>query len=62
VRLDPDGRLHAAAVKAIPDPASLTDLRTRLAGMLPRVDLPELVLEVMGWHPGFLAAFTAASG
>ncbi len=43
VRLDPDGRLHAAAVKAIPDPASLTDLRTRLAGMLPRVDLPELV-------------------
>lgn len=30
--------------------------------MLPRVDLPELILEVMAWQPGFLAAFTAASG
>lgn len=62
VRLDADGRLHAEAVAAIPDPPSLVDLRKRLEGMLPRVDLPELVLEVMAWHPGFIEAFTAASG
>ena len=61
-RLDDDGRLHAAAVEAVPDPPSLVDLRRRVAAMLPRVDLPELILEVMAWQPGFLAAFTLASG
>lgn len=30
--------------------------------MLPQVDLPELILDVLGWQPGFLNAFTAASG
>ena len=30
--------------------------------MLPRVDLPEVILEVMAWCPGFVAAFTATSG
>jgi len=30
--------------------------------MLPRVDLPEVILEVMAWEPRFVAAFTAASG
>ena len=30
--------------------------------MLPRVDLPEVILEVMGWVPEFTAAFTPASG
>jgi hypothetical protein len=30
--------------------------------MLPRADLPELILEVMSWYPEFEAAFTAASG
>lgn len=30
--------------------------------MLPRVDISELVLEVMGWQPGFVDAFRAASG
>lgn len=60
--LDAQGRLHAAAVTAVPDPPSLVDLRRRLTAMLPRVDLPELILEVISWRPGFLAAFTAASG
>lgn len=60
--LDDQGRLHAAALPAVPDPLSLIDLRRRVEAMLPTVDLPELVLEVMGWHPGFGAAFTAASG
>jgi hypothetical protein len=30
--------------------------------MLPRVDIGELILEVISWHPGFVSAFTAASG
>ena len=30
--------------------------------MLPRVDLPEVILEVMSWAPELAAAFTAASG
>ena len=29
--------------------------------MLPRVDLPELILEVMAWHPGFAQAFTSVT-
>ncbi|MEV0108478.1 Tn3 family transposase [Nocardia sp. NPDC050799] len=60
--VDDDGRLHAAALVAVPDPPSLTDLRRRVEAMLPRIDLPELVLEVMSWHPGFTEAFTHASG
>jgi len=60
--VDSDWRLHAEKVDAIPDPPSLVDLRRRVEGMLPRVDLPELILEVMRWHPGFVQAFTGASG
>jgi hypothetical protein len=51
-----------AAVAAIPDPASLVDLRRRVEAMLPRIDLSELVLEVMSWHPSFIEAFTHTSG
>jgi TnpA family transposase len=47
---------------AVPDPPSLVDLRKRVSAMLPRVDLTEVVLEVMSWQPGFVAAFTSASG
>ena len=57
-----DGKLHLAALKAVPDPASLVDLRRRVEAMLPEIDLPELVLEVMSWMPGFAEAFTHASG
>jgi len=51
VHVDADGRLHADKIDAIADPPSLVDLRRRLEGMLPRVDLPDLILEVMAWHP-----------
>ena len=57
-----DWRLHAEKIDAIPDPPSLVDLRRRLEAMLPRVDLPELILEVMGWLPAFAEAFTGLSG
>jgi hypothetical protein len=57
-----DGRLHAEKIDAIPDAPSLVDLRRRLEAMLSRVDLPGLILEVMGWLPAFAAAFTGLSG
>lgn len=50
--VDEDGKLHLAALEAIPDPPSLVDLRRRVERMLPEVDLPEMVLEVMSWVPG----------
>ncbi|MDQ2897459.1 MAG: Tn3 family transposase, partial [Actinomycetota bacterium] len=62
VTIDADGRLHATAVDAIAEPASLIDLRRRGEAMIPRVDVGELILEVMSWDPRFVAAFTAASG
>jgi len=62
VVIDAEGRLHAAAVDAIAEPASPIDLRRRLEAMLPRVDIGELILEVMAWHPAFVQAFAAASG
>ncbi|WP_245546992.1 Tn3 family transposase [Nocardia brevicatena] len=60
--VDAEGRLHVAALTAVPDPPSLVDLRIRVEAMLPRVDLPELVLEVMSWLPEFTGAFTHVSG
>ncbi len=60
--LDDDGRLHVSALQAIPDPPSLLALRRLVGTMLPRVGLPEVVLEVMSWLPGFVAAFQAVSG
>jgi hypothetical protein len=60
--VDDQGRLHLPKLSAIPEPSSLVDLRRRVSAMLPRVDLPEVILEVMGWVPEFTAAFTPASG
>jgi TnpA family transposase len=61
-RVDEAGRLHVPKLTAVPEPPSLVDLRKRVAAMLPRVDLPEVILEVMAWVPEFTAAFTAVSG
>lgn len=60
--IDEDGKLHVAALVAVADPPSLIDLRRRVEQMMPKIDLPELVLEVMSWHPGFIEAFTHISG
>jgi TnpA family transposase len=60
--VDDDGRLHVERLQAIPEPASLVELRRQVNAMLPRVDLPEVILEVMAWEPRFVEAFTAASG
>jgi TnpA family transposase len=62
ISVDGDGRLHAEALKAVPEPASLVDLRNRCQAMMPRVDIADLVLEVMSWYPEFAAAYTHISG
>ena len=62
VGIDEDGKIHLTGVKAVEEAPSLVDLRKRTAAMLPRVDLPEVILEVMSWEPGIPAAFTAVSG
>jgi Tn3 transposase DDE domain len=62
VDIDEDGKIHLSGVKAVEEAPSLVDPRKRTASMLPRVDLPEVILEVMSWEPGIPAAFTAVSG
>ena len=61
VRVDDAGKIHLTGVKAVEEPPSLVDLRNRTTAMLPRVDLPEVVLEVMAWMPALAGAFTAVS-
>jgi hypothetical protein len=56
-----DGRLHFAALQPEPEPASLLDLRKAVEAMMPRVDLPEVLLEVFSWT-GADQAFTSITG
>jgi Domain of unknown function (DUF4158)/Tn3 transposase DDE domain len=62
VSIDDAGKIHLTGVKAIEEPPSLVDLRARTTAMLPRVELPEVILEVMSWAPELAVAFTAVSG
>ncbi|MEH0973849.1 Tn3 family transposase [Micromonospora sp. CPCC 205546] len=62
VSIDAEGRLHVAKDDARDFPPSLIDLRDRTGAMLPGVDLPEVILEVMAEYPAFGEAFTAVSG
>ena len=62
VSIDPEGRVHVASVKAIEEPASLVELRKRIAAMMPRVDVSEAILEVLGWCPQFVDSLTSISG
>ncbi len=62
VSVDADGRLHLAKDDALDEPPSLVDLRARTTAMLPEVDLPEMILELMALYPAFPAAFTSISG
>jgi TnpA family transposase len=52
--------LVLAGLDRLEEPASLLTLRSAVLSRLPRVDLPELLLEV-GARTGFLSAFTHAS-
>ena len=62
VSIGGDGKIHLTGLKAIEEPPSLVDLRARATAMLPRVELPEVILEVMSWAPELAGAFTAVSG
>ena len=54
-------RLSVERLEALDIPDSLTELREVTAAMLPRIDLPELLLEVHSWT-GFLDAYVHVSG
>ncbi len=61
VRLEiaPDGRgrLHLNRLDAVVESKSLVELRGLIDAMMPRVDLPEVLLEVHSWT-GYLTEFT----
>ena len=65
VRIVPDTggrtRLSVDRLDALDIPENLVELRAETAAMLPRVDLPELLLEVHAWT-GFLNAYVHVSG
>ncbi|MCA1698283.1 MAG: Tn3 family transposase, partial [Actinobacteria bacterium] len=52
IGLDSEGQLHIERLEALEEPASLIELRRDVNALLPRVDLPEVILEVMSWEPG----------
>jgi TnpA family transposase len=56
-----DGELQLARLGPAPEPPSLVALRTTVERMLPRVDLPEVLLEVHTWT-GMLDEFVHVSG
>lgn len=43
VRVDEAGKIHVTNHKAVEEPPSLIDLRNRVAAMLPRVDIGEVI-------------------
>lgn len=61
ISADADGRLHFAALEPEAEGASLVALRSAVNAMLPRVDLPEVLLEVFSWT-GADQAFTSVTG
>ncbi|MBB5158180.1 hypothetical protein BJ970_005779 [Saccharopolyspora phatthalungensis] len=61
VHFDDAGRLHLAALPAEAEPPSLENLRVLTNRMLPRVDPPEVLLEVFSWT-GADQAFTPVTG
>ena len=64
VRFEPnsDGKLELvlSPLDALDEPPSLIALRDKVSGMLPTVDLPELILEIAA-RTGFTEAFTHVS-
>jgi len=56
-----DSRLRLERLGAVPEPPALASLRGLVAGMLPRLDFPELLLEVIG-RAELAEEFTSARG
>jgi TnpA family transposase len=59
-RTDGQDRLVLTGLDKIDEPTSLVELRTLVQALMPRVDLPELLLEVNAWT-GFANQFTHVS-
>lgn len=49
LRIDDAGKVHLSPLEAKTIPESLTQLRGLVSAMLPRVDLPDVLLEVHSW-------------
>ena len=63
VRIEKNGHKHALVLSPLDkleEPASLVELRTLVNARLPRVDIPEIVLEIAA-RTGFMDAFTHVS-
>lgn len=60
LEVDPSGNLSLARLDKLAEPASLVALRQKVERLLPRIDLPDLVLE-MNLHTGFANEFSHAS-
>ena len=58
VRIGSDGRtrVHLSKLKPVLEPDTLVELRSRVEQMMPRVDLPDILLEVHAWT-GYLSDF-----
>ncbi len=59
-RIDGKDELILSTLDKVEEPASLLALRNTVAARLPRVDLPEILIEIAG-RTGFTAAFTHVS-
>ena len=59
-RIDGKDELIVSPLDKVEEPASLVALRTAIAGRLPRVDLPEILLEIAA-RTDFAVAFTHVS-
>jgi TnpA family transposase len=60
VQLDPGGGFTLSHLDKLPEPTSLERLRQRVTRLLPRVDLPEILLEI-NVRTGFTSEFTHLS-
>ncbi len=60
VRIGDAGKVHLTPLEAKTIPESVTQLRGLVSTMLPRVDLPDVLLEVNSWT-GFLSEFSHVS-
>lgn len=60
VEKDGKARLKLSPLDRLDEPASLVELRRAVGALLPKVDLPEVVLEVARWT-GFAEEFTHVS-
>jgi TnpA family transposase len=60
VETDGKPRLKLSSLDRLDEPASLIELRRAASGLLPKVELPEVLLEVANWT-GFIEEFTHVS-